>query len=103
MMTIEKAQKDFNELVEKYGFTVAATTTDTNNKVYHRVWKKKVDVLWHGEMEETLEIRILLSYQYPLMTVIKNGKTQGFIRDYSSPKRAFNAIREIVRCADFEM
>ena len=25
-----------------------------------------------------------------------------FMRDYSSPKRAMNAIREIVRCAGFE-
>ena len=54
-------------------------------------------------MEGILEIRIMLSGIYPLMTVKRNGKVQGFIRDYTSPKRAFNAIREIVRWAGFEM
>ena len=33
----------------------------------------------------------------------RNGKQDPkFMRDYSSPKRAMNAIREIVRCAGFE-
>jgi hypothetical protein len=35
--------------------------------------------------------------------VKRNGREDPkFIRDYSSPKRAMNAIREIVRCAGFE-
>lgn len=52
-MTIEKAQKDFMELIEKNGFTEAARTNDANNIIYHRVWKKDY---------ETLEVRIMLSH-----------------------------------------
>lgn len=101
-MTIEKAQADFNKLIAENGFTQSGVTSDTNTPIYHRIWKKTVDVAWYGEQEETLEIRIMLSYTYSLVTVKRNGKVQGFIRDYQSPKRAFNAMREIVRCADFE-
>ena len=101
-MTLEKAQKDFNELIAKNGFTYTATT-DLGHEIYHREWKRKVQVAWYGEQEETLEVRIMLSYGYPLVVVKRNGKQDPkFMRDYSSPKRAMNAIREIVRCAGFE-
>ena len=102
-MTVEKAQADFNKLIVENGFTKTGVTSDTNIPIYYRVWKKTFDVAWYGQQEETLEIRIMLSYTYPLVTVKRNGKVQGFIRDYTSPKRAFNAIREIVRCVGFEM
>ena len=102
-MTIEQAQKDFDELIAKNGFAIAGYTNDTGNPIYHRVWKKTVQVAWHGEQEETLEVRILLSYGYPLVTIKRNGRQDPkFIRDYSSPKRAFNAIRESVKFAGFE-
>ncbi len=102
-MTIEQAQKDFDELIAKNGFAIAGYTNDTGNPIYHRVWKKTVQVAWHGEQEEALEVRILLSYGYPLVSVKHNGRQDPkFIRDYSSPKRAFNAIKEIVRWAGFD-
>lgn len=102
-MTLEKAQKDFDELIAKNGFTLAGYTSDTGNPIYHREWKRTVQVEWQGEQEDALEVRILLSYRYPLVVVKRNGKQDPkFIRDYSSPKRAMNAIREIVRYAGFE-
>ena len=101
-MTIEKAQKDFDELIAKNGFTYV-TTTDLGHSIYHREWHRKVQVAWYGEQDDTLEVRITLSYGYPLVLVKRNGKQDPkFMRDYSSPKRAMNAIREIVRCAGFE-
>ena len=101
-MTLEKAQEDFNELIAKNGFTLAGQTNE-GNPIYHKIWTKKVQVAWYGEQEDTLEIRIMLSYTYPLVVVKRNGKQEPrFMRDYSSPKRAMNAIREIVRCAGFE-
>ena len=45
-MTIEKAQKDFDELIAKNGFTLAGYTSDTGNPIYHRVWKRTVQVAW---------------------------------------------------------
>ena len=102
-MTLEKAQKDFMELIAKNGFTEAAKTTDTQNTVYHREWAREVDVAWHGKQQDTLEVRITLSDRYPLVVVKRNGKQDPkFMRDYSSPKRAMNAIREIVKFAGFE-
>lgn len=59
-MTLEKAQKDFMELIAKNGFTEAAKTTDTQNTVYHREWAREVEVAWHGKQQDTLEIRMML-------------------------------------------
>lgn len=102
-MTIEKAQKDFDELIEKNHFTYTGTTTDLGHRIYHRQWQRKVQGAWYGEQDDTLEVRIMLSYSYPLVAVKRNGRDDPkFIRDYSSPKRAMNAIRAIVRCARFE-
>lgn len=64
-MTIEKAQREFSDIITKNGFTEAARTTDTNNIVYHRVWNNN---------NETLEVRIMLSYIYTLVSVKHNGK-----------------------------
>lgn len=103
-MTIEKAQKDFNELIERNGFTLAGHTSDTGNPIYHRVWTKQVEVAWHGVQTDKLEIRIYLSYGIPLVAVKRNDRLErGLLRDYTSPRRAMNAIREIVRSSGFEM
>lgn len=102
-MIIEPAQKDFDEQIAKNGFTIAGYTSDTGAPIYHRVWKKTVQVAGDGEQEETLEVRILLSCGYPLVSVKRDGRQDPkFIRDYSSPKRAFNAIKEIVQWAGFD-
>ncbi len=94
-MTIEQAQKEFNEMIMKNGFTKAARTTDTNIIVYHRVWSKE---------GETLEVRIMLSHTYTLVSVKHNGKADpNFIRDYISPKRAMSAIRTMVRNRGFNI
>ena len=102
-MTQEKARQDFERLIAENGFTEAAKTTDTNNNVYLRVWTRMVDVAWHGEQQETLEIRMMLCGTAVLASVRRNGKDDPkFIRDYSSPKRAMNAAREIAAFAGFE-
>ena len=94
-MRTEKAQAEFEKLINKYNFIVAARTSDSGIPVYHRAWNRE---------NETLEIRILLSGEYPLMTVRKNGEPDPrFIRDYQSPKSAFCAIRKIITAAGFEM
>lgn len=102
-MTIEKAQKDFIELIKKNGFTEAAKTTDTQNTVYHREWTREEEVAWHGKLQDTLEIRMMLCGTAVLASVRRNGRDDPkFIRDYTSPKRAMNAAREIATFAGFE-
>lgn len=101
-MNIEKAQKDFDRLLADNGFTYVATT-DFGNDIYHRVWTRKVQVAWQGEQDDTLEVRIMLSYGYPLVVIKRNGREDPkFIRDYTSPKRAMNAIRQSVTFAGFQ-
>lgn len=93
-MTTEQAQTDFDKLITENSFALVGHAADTGNPIYQRTWKKR---------EKELEIRIRLSFGYPLVSVKRNGKLErNLIRDYSSPKRAMNAIREIVRCAGFE-
>ena len=57
-MTIEQAQRDFDELIAKNGFTLVGQTSDSGNPIYHRVWKKRVEVAWHGAQEEMLKERL---------------------------------------------
>ena len=102
-MTIEKANKDFNQLIEKNGFTNTGAMTPTGCEVYSREWNCKVQVAWYGESTDTLVIKIWISYGIPMVWVIRNGRIEDCIRDYSSPKWAMNAIAEIVRYAGFEM
>lgn len=58
---------------------------------------------WHGQQKETLEAKIILKYEYPLVTVKRNVRHgPKFIHDYSCPKRAMNVICEIMKFAVFE-
>ena len=102
-MTQEKAQADFNRLVADNGFTIAAYTSDTQNPIYHREWSKEVEVAWYGKQQDTLEMRMILCGTAVLAVVKRNGREDPeFMRDYSSPKRAMKAMREIAACAGFE-
>lgn len=92
-MTIEKAQRDFNQVIMRNGFTEAGYTRDTNIIIYHKILK---------EDDATLEVRMMFSGTYTLVSVKHNGKADPkFIRDYSSPKRAMSAIRTMVLNAGF--
>ena len=42
------------------------------------------------------------SYGYPIIHIYRDGRLTEQ-RDYSSPKRAINAIREILRCAGYTL
>ena len=102
-MTIERANKDMQELIAQHGFKHEGERAYDGSEIYTRRWSKKTQVVWYGESESTLEIKVRISYGYPMVTIIRDGRREDKVRDYSSPKRAFNAIGEIVRCAGFEM
>lgn len=94
-MMIEQAKRDFVEVIIRYGFREAGRTRDTNNIIYHRVWQKD---------DTMLEVRMLFSGTYTLVTAKHNGKSDPkFVRDYSTPKRAMNAIRTMVRNTGFDI
>lgn len=100
-MTLEKATKDMQALVAQHGFNYEGELTYDGRQIFTRCWTKKTQVVWYGE--STLEIKISMSYGFPLVRIIRDGRREDKPRDYSSPKRAFNAIGEIVRYAGFEM
>ena len=102
-MTNEKATKDMKELIAKHGFTYEGETTYDGRPIFTRRWTKKTQVAWYGESESRLEIKISMSYGIPKVRITRDGRREDRPRDYASPKRAFNAIAEIVRCAGFEM
>lgn len=102
-MTNEKALKDMQELIAKYGFSYECELTCEGKQVFTRRWEKTTEVVWYGKSKSTLEIKISMSCGIPLVRIFRDGRRDDRVRDYSSPKRAFNAIREIVSCAGFEM
>ena len=102
-MTIEKANRDFNQLIEQNGFTNTGAMTPTGCEVFSREWSRKVQVAWYGESTDRLEITTWISYGIQMVRITRNGWIEDRIWDYSSPKRAMNAIAEIVRCAGFKI
>jgi hypothetical protein len=102
-MTNEKATKDMQELIRQHDFRYEGELTYDGHQIFTRRWKQTIRVAWYGETETTLEIKVSMSYGIPLVRIIRDGRREDRPRDYSSPKRAFNAIGEIVRCAGFEM
>lgn len=94
-MTKEQVRRDYDRLITKNGFTLAGYTSDTSNPIYHRIWHKQ---------EDELEVRILLSGTYPLVTIKRNGIIDGdIIYDFANSKTAMSAICTIVRDAGYEM
>lgn len=100
-MTIEKANTEFNKLITENGFVDTGIKTPTGCEVYSREWSRKIEAAWYGESVDTIAIKIWMQYGIPMVWVIRNGHIEDRICEYSSPKRAFNAITEIVRCAGF--
>ena len=77
-------------------------TTYDGGFIYEREWRKTTDLAWYGEKESTYRIEGYESYGTPIIRLYENDRPLG-MRDYSSPKRAINAIREILRCAGYTM
>ena len=88
--------------MQQNGFQHLGKTTYDGRFIYEREWRKTPDLAWYGEKESTYRIEGYESYGTPIIRLYENGRSLG-MRDYSSPKRAINAIREILRCAGYTM
>ncbi|HIT69977.1 MAG TPA: hypothetical protein IAC36_08755 [Candidatus Aphodomonas merdavium] len=97
-----KKKITFNELLEQNGFHYTGKTSDYGGFIYEREWRRTSEVVWHGEMEFTYRIEAHDSMGTPIIRLFDNGRLVG-VRDYSSPKRAINAMREILRCAGYTL
>ena len=100
--TIAQIKATFVALMQENGFQYTGKTSPNNNFIFAREWRQVSDILWYGQMESTLRIEAYESYGIPIIHIYRNGCLSEQ-RDYSSPKRAMNAIREIIRCAGYAM
>ncbi len=99
--TTEQLTKEFIEIMAANGFEKTNETDYAGNPIYSRRWERTDEVLWHGAWHTTYEITASISYGYPMIRLYQDGRLIDR-RDYSSPKRALNAMKEIIRCAGYE-
>lgn len=100
--TDQQKQAAFEELMRQNGFHYLGATTYDGHFIYERTWRRNVQVAFYGEHESTYKVAAYIAYGTPIIQLFDNGRALG-IRDYSSPKRAMNAIKEIIRCAGYAM
>lgn len=91
----------FTEIMQQNGFQYTGKNSYDGNFIFGREWRKTENVLWHGEIESRFRIEAYESYGYPMVTLYENGR-QIDRRDYSSPKRCINALREILKIRGYE-
>jgi len=99
--TTEQKQAEFETLMADNGFSVSELKTYDGRPIYTRTWTKEVDAAWYGKQEKSLEVLIDCNYGIPMIKVYTNSSLESR-RGYSSPKRAINALKEIVKWAGFE-
>lgn len=99
--TIAMKQAAFEELMREHGFQYLRRLP-RQGFIYQRTWHRTDEVAFYGPMESTYKIMAHISYGVPIIQLFEDGRALG-TRDYSSPKRAINAIREILRCAGYEL
>lgn len=98
--TYEQLDKEFKGLAKANGFTEQGIDT-LGKMVYARDWKQTVMVAFYGEKQSHLRMELTCSYGVPILMIYKNGRKIDW-RDYSSPKRAFNAMKEIAKHHGFD-
>ena len=100
MKSIPQTRDEFFRLMADNGFESTGTADCDGNVIFAREWTQTCLVVWYGERTSTYRITARISFGTPLIRLYENGRLLGQ-RDYSSPRRAMNAIREIVRCAGY--
>ena len=100
MKSIQQTRDEFFRLMADNGFESTGSADYDGNVIFAREWTRTCQVVWYGECASTYRVTARISFGTPLIQLYENGCPLGQ-RDYSSPKRAMNAIREIVRCAGY--
>ena len=93
-MTNEETVQEMLKLITQHGFKYEGELTCEGKPLYTRRWAKQ---------DITLEIKVSMSNAIPNVMVIRNGISESALRYYSTPKIAFNSIRNIIRLAGFKM
>ena len=101
MKTTEQKKKEFVALMATNSYALSDKKTSDGRDIYTRTWNKLANVVWQGQKEYSITIEVYEDFGYPIARIYHNGKLDG-CRNYSSPKRAVNAIREIVTFAGYD-
>ena len=101
MTNIEKKNREFTGLMEQNGFRYNGKTMYDGTFIYERVWQRETELVWYGVQDTEYRIEASIRFGYPLIRIYCNGRELAH-RDYSSPKRAINAMKEIMKYAGFE-
>ena len=101
MKTTAQRQAEFITLMGQNGYALSDKQTHGGGDIYTRTWNRVFNVAWHGQKECSITIEVYEDLGYPIARIYHNGKMSG-CRDYSSPKRAVNALREVVKFAGYD-
>jgi len=68
-------------------------------------YEKEVEVAWHGKMKSTYRVEVLFNQDKTVATVsyFKTSMRADKVKGHLNEKRAFNAIRDTIKNAGFEM
>ena len=100
MKSIQQTRDEFFHLMADNGFESTGTADYDGNVIFAREWTRTCQMAWYSEHASTYRVTARISFGKPLIQLYENGRPLGQ-RDYSSPRRAMNAIREIIRCAGY--
>ena len=102
MKSINQLREEFIRIMNDNGFEPTGEADYEGNAIFAREWQRECEVAWYGTRTFTYRITARISYGYPKIRLYKNGRELGQ-RDYSSPKRAINAIKNILNCEGYEL
>ena len=90
----ELLNKGFENQESMFGFTLTKS------------YEKEVEVAWHGKMKTTYKVQVVFNEEKTVATVSYfkgSSKRADKVKNHMNEKRAFNAIRETIKNAGYEM
>ena len=99
--SLEQINREFNEIMAICGLRATNRTDYSGNTLYFRRWKCGTST--EGNAGDQHEYMILASCQngIPTIWVYQDGRRID-LREYCSPKRAINGIKDIIRRAGYK-
>jgi len=96
-------EQELINLVQYDGFSLSTDRTVDDRPIYERTWTREDNVLWIGKFNAWLKIQVFVRSGSTIINISSNCHVKEGFRHYSSPKRAYNAIQEIVLYARFDL
>lgn len=98
---ISRTHKEVEKMKERFLEAGFEAKVINGIEVLEKTWSKEVEVAFHGKMESTYKVSLILSGKTLNASFYKNGRLEK-IKEYKSIARGFNAIIDTVEYAGFE-